>query len=137
MRIRALAVLTLTALAGCGGGRGGEAEKVRDVMERLTEAIARGDGEAACRDLTPEARRLVVTSAEAAAGGEFASCGAVLGAVAYDLPEDARRRLHEAEYSVELHGDDTAIADSQAVSGEARLRKHGGRWIVTRLTFGS
>ena len=132
---RSAALLLVLVLAGCGGGEEG---KVREVMQRHAEALAEGDGERACRDLTAEARRLVVVSVDAVAPGLGArTCEQALRAIGGRLDDEAKRQLRDAHYEVELHGDGTATADPDTVSGEAQLRKRGGRWVITRLNFGS
>ena len=134
---RLLTIVLLGIAMGACGASGDEAA-VKDVMERHVAAIAEGDGEAACRDLTARARRLVVISFDAAAPEVGATtCAEALGAIARSLDGAARNRLRDADDTIEIRADGTAVADSAATTGETELRKVSGEWVITRINFGS
>ena len=129
-----LAGVLLCAASGCGGEEG----EVTDVMNRHMDAIADGDGKAACRDLTAEAKRLVVVSVRATAPGTgIRSCEEAYERISANLDPAVRDRVRNEGHDVELHGDGTATVDSEATTGETQLRKDGDRWVITRINFGS
>ena len=135
MRSTCLVIVVLAcAASGCGGDEG----EITGVMNRHMDAIAKGDGEAACRDLTAEAKRLVVVSFRAAArGSAVKSCEEAYARIAAGLDPAMRSRIRDGGHDVEVHGDGTATVDSEATTGETQLRKVGDRWVITRVNFGS
>lgn len=137
MRAATLALLASAAIAaGCGASE--EEAAIEGVVERHLGAIADGDGKAACRDLTAEAKRLVVISFEAAAPGAGArTCEDAFEAVAANLDDAGERKLRDSDHRVEVRGDGTATVDSSATTGEIELREQRGRWVITRVNFGS
>jgi hypothetical protein len=87
------AALAAGLLAGCGGDEASDAEQV---VATYLEAIADGDGENACEQLTEAVQRQLIDAApaEASAGG----CPAAAAAVAGALSEQQRRQLRESQY---------------------------------------
>ena len=124
------------AVAGCGDAD--ELTAIREVMRRHVTGIAQGQGAVACRDLTAEARRLVVRSVnERVPELDVRTCEEALGRVAADLAPQLRRQILNASFDVELSdGGTTATADSSATAGLTHLRKLDGRWRITRIEFG-
>ena len=123
-------------LAACGNESSDEAA-IKKVMERHVAAIAEGDGDGACRDLTPRARALVVASfREDAPEVRARSCPDALGSIASGLDGSSRNRLRDADYTITVRDDRTATADSDATAGKTELRRTGDRWVITRIDFG-
>ena len=127
----------IAVLLGClGGACGGEEGEVADVLSRHYDAIADGDGAAACRELTTQARRLVVVSVRAQGAG-VRTCAEAYEGIAARLGEDLRRRFESAGHDVTINGDGTATAETDGVAGQVQLRETGGRWVITRVEFGA
>lgn len=131
---RALLIAGLLAFAAAGCG--GEEDEVGEVLSRHYDAVADGDGEAACEDLTKEARHLVVVSIRAQ-GARVEDCAEAYERIAEGLGDDARRNVESAGHDVTLNGDGTATAETQGITGQVRLRKDGDRWVITRIEFGA
>lgn len=131
----ALIGLIALLVAACGGG---PETTVSAVVDRHFQAIADGDGPAACRDLTAEAGRLVVVSVNAAAGSrQVRTCRQAFEAIAAGLDDTARTALRESDHDVTIDSDGKANVDSSATTGETQLERIAGDWKITNVAFGS
>ena len=123
------------ALGACGDSDRGAAAKV---VDRHLEAIADGNPESACRDLTPKAKRVVVVSVNATAQRDIAAnCVEAYGAIAANLTEETQRALRRSDLDVLVGEGGTATVDSSATTGEIELTKAGSDWKISRINFGS
>ena len=120
-------------MLGCGG----ESGEAGGIVDRHLEAIADGDSRAACRDLTAEAKRLVVVSVNATVGDDSArTCEDAYAAISDGLDDAAKTELRDSRQDVTLDGD-RAVVDASATTGEVQLERRSGRWRITRVNFGS
>jgi hypothetical protein len=128
-------VVTTASLAALGCG--GESADVGGIVDRHLEAIADGDSRAACRDLTAEAKKLVVVSVNATAGDDVArTCETAYDGIAAGLDDAVKEKLRDSRQDVSLDGD-RAVVDSSATTGEVQLQRTGETWRITRINFGS
>ena len=101
--LSAAAILAVACLAGCGTG-----ERERDaetVVERFNAALERGDGRAACRELSEEAASTVSRQ-------EQAPCEEAI--LRLDLPSGAppvASRVYLRSASVDLRGGEVTFLD--------------------------
>lgn len=124
----ALAAAFLATATGCGDDapppeRVAE-EEVRAVTGRYVDALARGDGEAACRLVTPEGRARVERDA-----GTACASAVTGGALPAESLAVARRQLPGARVKLDgLRATIGPLADSPA---PLALERVGGRWLVS------
>lgn len=104
-------------------------------MKTYLEALADGDGEKACDQLTGEAKRAVLDEISGQLP-EFgaASCEDALDTLAENLGEDEKSALRDAEIEVKVDGD-TATARPAKGTDDAELRKIDGKWLISRIPF--
>ncbi|MDQ4048270.1 MAG: hypothetical protein M3131_02665 [Actinomycetota bacterium] len=150
--------------AGCGGGedrpdgRAADERAVKDTMKTYLGALADGDGNKACDQLMPEAKRQVVKLSAMTLGREAASCPAALGRLvketganvadevcgardasrckrlAKQTAADVADELKDVETKVEVRGDSASAGPAAGPEGyEARLRKIDGEWLISNV----
>lgn len=117
-----LAVLTVlaTALGACG--QESEEDKAKATVEDYLKAVTDGDGDAACKLVTPQ------TKARIERGGR--SCATTISSLNTGTGKAVLAQFKKAEVkNVKVTGD-TAIASIRVagLSQPARLRKQGGDW---------
>src|SRR3954471_2233036 len=108
----AVAVAAVAAVSSCGGSA--DEDGVKSTVKKYIEAIADVDGNRACEQLTPEARRRVLTSLNSSGAPELKarSCGEALTKLA-DTSLDDRRKDQLRGASVEK----VSITGSSATAG--------------------
>jgi hypothetical protein len=134
-----LAVAGAAAAAGCGGGDGGgdDEERITRVVDDYLTALASGNGERACAQLTPGAQKEAVETVTAAfpdAGGM--SCEDAIAELSADT--DQRRKetmLNPKVEDVAVSGD-SATARVKGLSGTARLQRVEDAWKLIRNLTG-
>lgn len=155
--LRALiAVLVCAALAGCGGSnerraqpapeRRTEAERVAAAVREQAQAVARGNGQVACRLFSPKALREFEDFVSRRAGA--IGCATAIREGARSLPRDVRAALERPVItSVEVHGGratvklqvPAALSKLMGKTGRASagtpLRKIDGEWKVDALAL--
>jgi hypothetical protein len=125
--------LLATGLAvGCGGSD----DDPEDVVRTYLEAVADGDGEKACDQLTGEAKRQAVDflSSQAPEFGAT-SCEDGLDQLSENLGEDEKDILREpGEATVEIDGDSATVTFEEATT-PAELTKSGDDWLISGGLF--
>ena len=135
MREVAVLVAGVLIVSACGGG---QEDTIGDIVDRHLEAVADGNGAAACRDMTAEAEELVVISVNAVAERErVRSCESAYELLAAGLDERTRSALRGSDQDVTIDGAGSAVVDSSGTTGEIELRRIDGAWKITRVNFGS
>jgi Domain of unknown function (DUF4878) len=117
-----LAVLTVlaTALGACG--QESEEDKAKATVEDYLKAVTDGDGDAACKLVTPQ------TKARIERGGR--SCATTISSLNTGTGKAVLAQFKKAEVkNVKVTGDTaTASIRVAGLSQSARLRKQGGDW---------
>jgi hypothetical protein len=114
------AALAAGTLAGCGRDPGRDAEQV---VDDYLEAIADGDGERACNQLTENLQRRLIDAAPA--GLEATDCRTAAAAIAGTLSQEQRQRLRDTAYGhVSVDGDRATVRLGDR--GTAELTKTNG-----------
>jgi hypothetical protein len=116
LRGAALAAAGALALGGCGGGA---------PLRGYLGALAARDWAGACRRMTPGAQRDLADAAGR-------SCPRALASGAAPDPaelESARREVAGAD--VRIRGQDAAVGPLGTAQQALKLRRVGGRWLVT------
>lgn len=142
---RTLITLAVAAagLTACGGGTTDEAA-VRQTMGDWFQRLGAGEGAAACRLLTDEARRDFEATAEEMIGQ--ASCDAVSGFFSLGLTDAERDAFGDVQIRrTTITGDRATVRDEDVVipagllpqaerdDEPTLLRKVDGRWLIEDL----
>jgi hypothetical protein len=143
--IPAVLVAALAALGGCGGDENdsrpsgaNDRQAVQRQVASYLKAYAAGDGERACRHLTPSRRRLADAQTRQRGTG---SCERVLSIVGPKLlnavPAGQRQRFLDmltdpSRVSAKITGD-RAVASLQGATQRLELRRVDGRWLIDKL----
>jgi hypothetical protein len=120
---------------GCGGSSG-DADGIRTTLQTYLTAIADGDGQRACDQLTKDQARVVISQATAKAPElQAASCADALTKLSGALDADQKRTLRDAKVSnVRINGG-SATAEVVGGSQTAELEKSHGRWLISGGLF--
>ncbi len=122
-------VLSLTLVAGCGGSSGGGSSPTQTVKTYL-DAVANGNGGAACAVLTPSLQTRVVKLAKNQ-GTKVSSCSALFGMVKAHLTPAERNKFLDAKISTGSETGSTARVRVSGATDEPVLTKTGGRWYIS------
>lgn len=129
--IRRVSLLSVVALAGCGGRGPSPEGQIRATFRDYQEAFVKGDARKACGLLTPAAQRQAVKG-----GRDFGlkTCEAVLrrGHDSLSPPQLAEVRKATIR-GVEIKGDAATIRLKTALAGQqnvTRLRRLDGDWRI-------
>jgi len=128
LRGAALAAAGALALGGCGGGappRPAPEDAARAAVRGYLGALAARDWAGACRRMTPGAQRDLADAAGRSSPRALASGAAPDPA---EL-ESARREVAGAD--VRIRGQDAAVGPLGTAQQALKLRRVGGRWLVT------
>ena len=123
--------LTCAALiAGCGGTS--DTEKVEQTVESYLTALADGDGQTACDELSGDGQRDLIAMANSQLP-EFGTldCAAVVEQLNGSMGPDEEALLREAKITeVQIEGDiATAMIEGATVSPE--LVRFDDRWLIS------
>jgi len=127
-RPTAAVLASAVALAGCGGDdrpRATPEDGVRAAARAYLGALAARDWPGACRLMTAAARQDL-------AGAAGTSCARALasgGAMAAEKVASAEREVAGAEVSI--RGQSATVGPLAGTQQSLRLRRVGGRWLVT------
>ena len=124
------------AFAGCSAGSASDVEQIKKLVGDYSRALADGDGDGACRMLTPKARADIVR-----ANSRFGvtRCEDVAELFHAEGSPEELRELRSIEIgSVRVRGD---RATGRPVglhalerTGDTRLRRIDGRWLIDGST---
>jgi len=120
-----VALVGAIVIAGCGES---DEDQVRTQVDTIYDTFAEGDGEAACRLVTEEAK----TQSQEDQG---VTCEEGVADQARDLTPDQKRRLSNLEISeVKIDGDNATVTvksdeDQQVI----KLKKDGDEWKLASL----
>jgi hypothetical protein len=136
MRVRAGALALLLgaalSLSACGGGGGGDdSSEVSDTITTYLSAIASGDGDEACEQLTSsEAAKVFQEATSALPELRATGCADALTKLSESIGGE-RKVLESAEVTdVKIDGD-TATAGVVGGSATADLTKVDGTWLIS------
>lgn len=132
--LRSLLVVLIAVLSVVGVSCGGASneEKVADTLTTYLDALANGDGQEACDQLTGAQNRRILEGAVSFLP-ELAStsCADALTKLGEGIGADERELLNDAEIvNVEVDGD-SATAQIDGGTGTAELEKPGDRWLIS------
>ena len=132
MTTRSAVVLAVALVVGCGGSE----DSPEDVARTYLEAVADGDGEKACDQLTGEAQRQAVTFlAQQVPEFGATSCEDGLDMLGENLGEDEKEILRDpGEATVDENGD-TATVTFENATTPAELTKSGDDWLISGGLF--
>jgi hypothetical protein len=127
MRGLPVIVASIVLLAGCGGGDSDDpAEPVRVYFD----ALADGNGERACGQVTGAAQReMVGYAAEMLPEFRITSCASAIRRLAGVLGPDERALLKEASFTVKRNGDQATVTPKGAAR-PAQVERISGRWLI-------
>jgi SnoaL-like domain len=126
-RAASLAMVAACALAGAGCGESDE-EQVEDTVKAYMSAVADGDGEEACEQLTERGRREIAEGLTEVTGGE--GCAGAFESLHARAGERALRRLRNAEVTSVTVDGDTATLRIEDAPHPPKLRKIDGEWKI-------
>ena len=104
MRPVTIALLVLTALAGCG--RSGDRAEARAVVERFYDAVRHDEGEVACAQLSSQ-------TADALESQSGQSCASVVTRLDYEGGAVVRAQVFITSARVDLRGGESAFLDRE------------------------
>lgn len=140
---RALLGLTVAALvaAGCGGGGGArsDADAIAGVLESAAQATAKGDGDKACADLTPDAQRQALFQLGSAGGPGTKSCAQLVNRSLIFLTALDKQRIKNLQAAdVQVNGASASATlrgegsqPGQAIAVPLSLTKVGSDWKIS------
>ncbi|HET6494689.1 MAG TPA: hypothetical protein VFH61_04885 [Thermoleophilia bacterium] len=122
-----LVVAALLALAGCGS----DEDNVSDAVTTYYDALADGDGEKACDQLSGNGtRELVAFANEQLPELGTLDCASIVEQFSGLIGEDERNILRDAEVTdVEIDGDE-ATAQIEGATASPVLVKSDGDWLI-------
>ena len=130
-------MIALLVVAGCGGGeeeRGSDRERIVVAVGGYFDALAAGDGEAACERLTEPVAQDAATRVRAG------SCPAAIDAIAGELDDDQRAVLRDVQVTaVDVTGSRARVearSDARALAGPIPLERAGDEWRIADLPLG-
>lgn len=133
-----IALVLALALGGCGSEPKPDHEAAPDTVARARDALLEGDGRKACEQFTEAARRqLVFTLAAVAGGSAVAPCDRLAGSVKALVPPLDRARVKNLELEmVALQGSSAVVEvrGDPAVPGAGltvQLVKDEERWVIS------
>lgn len=117
-------------LPGCGGGS--EEGAVGETIETYLSALARGDGQEACDQLTgSQARTMFEGAVVQLPELQATSCADALSKLSGSLGGEEKAALEDAEATnIEVHGD-SASAEIVGGTNTATLAQVGDRWLIS------
>ena len=129
-----LAIVAAGLAAGCGGGDdgGGDEGDVRKAAEDYLTAVAAGNGERACGQLTPVAQKEAVDTVTAALPDVDYDCSEAITELSGDLPPDRKRALLNPDISEVTIAGDSAQVRVQGLPAPTTLSRLEGDWKVAR-----
>lgn len=129
-----LCTVLAMVIGGCGGD---DADSAKKPVEVYFSALADGDGEKACEQISGEAQREMVGQLSGLvpeAGA--ATCPDAVEALAGNLGLDEKALLEDAAFKVTLDGDRATVAPDGGTEA-ADVEKIDGRWLITGGLTGS
>ena len=122
-------IALLAALLGCAGAA--HDKEVQDTVKTYLDALAEGDGEKACDQLTATAKRGAVEALrERLPELGASSCEDGLSQLAENIGEGEKDALRDpGEIVVRISGD-SATAKPENGAREAELNKAGDKWLI-------
>ena len=130
MRRTSAALLATVALAGCGCGDGkpDDATAARDAVTKFIQAFAKGDGETACDQLTPQAQAAFVNRAKVTTGST--KCPETMQRVAQLAGESVTGPLSKATVGeVKVTGNTaTTTLTASGHTASVTLSRQSGDW---------
>lgn len=129
-----LIALLVVTLGGCGSS---DEDEAADAVRAYFGAIAEGEYDEACSQLAASARRDVADYA-ATQLPEVGSldCEEVMGQIFSLIDEDQIAALEDVEVTEVTIDGDSAIAEVEGATEDARLRRVDGEWKFSELDFG-
>jgi hypothetical protein len=132
MDLRSAAVALIAvgsiAVAACGGSS--EQDKIKRTVTTYLHALADGDGEKACDQLTGDQQRAVgEAGAQAGIGG--GSCPGVVRTIAEKLDDGQKSTLRDATVEKVTITGDAAKATIDGAPNVPELTKSGGDWLIS------
>ncbi len=128
----AVALLTvgLPTLAGCGGD--GDEAAVANTVETYLSALAKGDGQEACDQLTgSQARKVLEGFVVQLPELQATSCADALSKLSGSLGGEEKGGLEDAEATnVEIRGD-SATAEVVGGTQTVSLTRTDGHWLIS------
>ncbi|HEV3000711.1 MAG TPA: hypothetical protein VGW75_08230 [Solirubrobacteraceae bacterium] len=131
---RALSLLAIGCAglaAGCGGDADSDEEEIRRVVRDFATAVAAGNGERACRQLTGTGQRELVEAVTAAFPdpGDV-GCEEAVGELSNDMaPERKTALLNPKVRDVEIVSDSAEVRLA-GLGRPVRLSREDGNWQV-------
>lgn len=139
-RLILVALCTAVALVGCGGGDedsdakavdGSPEEQVVATLAAYSDAVAEGDGEAACSYLTESAQRILVKASEGGSAGTRTYDAAACPAAADELLSPlAIGEADVAPEQVTIGPDGRAVIDDDDSANALALVQADGGWLL-------
>ncbi|MGI8945613.1 MAG: hypothetical protein ACR2GL_05165 [Thermoleophilaceae bacterium] len=125
-----LALLSATALAGCGKS---DSETPGDTVVAYLDAFAAGDGDEACERLTEETKRVLVPRVGRKVGAR--DCPGAVATLRNRLTVPQADAFSRASATRVRVDGDTAVVRFRAdtLRGGAELRKVSGEWKISLL----
>jgi tetratricopeptide (TPR) repeat protein len=127
-----LALAAVAVLAGCGGG-GSDKDKAQAVVKTYLGALADGDGEKACDQMTGELKRETVDTLpqDVPALKNLASCKEVVAVIADNIGGDEKQKLRNIKFAATTVNGDEATVKVEGATSDVELRKSDGRWYIS------
>ena len=111
--------------------RGQRQDQVRDTVETYLTALADGDGERACDQLTGNARRKLVDSlTQQVPEVDATSCEDALAMVAANIGADEERTLKDAEITKVSGQGELGHSPARGADTDAELVKTDAGWLI-------
>jgi len=129
MRALALSLATALALLAAGCASKSDEDQVKEVMGDYIAAAADGNGEEACKKVTPESKRAFTTQTKI-------SCEKGIEQISKTLTDEQREKAKDLEFEAQVDGDRaTAAYDKPAGPGKniATLQKRDGDWLIASI----
>jgi hypothetical protein len=138
VRLAKAIVPAVMFVAGCGGGDGdGGGDSAAAAVGTARAALLDGDGDRACEQFAPEARRSLAAVLAAWTGGSrLAACEDVARSVGRLVSPLDRRRIEEMALQVQNQTPDSAtvrVVGEASVPGAGlavRVERRDGRWLI-------
>ena len=118
-------VILIATLSGCGGGAS-DNSKITSTIKSYLTAVANGNGQAACAELTPAAAQQVRQDATSLGA---TGCADAINRVSASIGAAKQALLKAKITSITITGS-TATAQLQGGTRAPKLQKVGGRWLI-------